>query len=458
MKITQEEVVDRQTVLHIELEDDDMAPYLDHGYRKVVQHVAIPGFRKGKAPRSVVERYLGRESLIQESLNHLLPEVTERAVEAQQLEATGVPNVELLELDPVTVKATVPLTPAVDIGEYTNIRIEETPVETTEDDVQQRLEELRRTDAPWEPVERPVQLGDMVTLDALGHVEETAVMNSDDQVYTVEADSPLPFPGFAEKLVDMEAGAARDFTLVLPEDHVNAGVAGKMAHFDVTIKDIKERSLPDLDDEFAKGVGDGYETLAELRQSVEEELKGEAERAQATQFREAALDEFVVGATFEFPPLLIDHEVQHMVQRRDQFVEQLNVSMDDYLRFTGKTESEIREEMHEHAIERLSRSYALTTLAGKEGMAVSDQDIDERVQELLSSRREPEDGEADPGIDLESEEARNSIRESLLVERSVDRLVAIAKGELAESKPEEESIGEGEDDPDEGGDADDAKS
>ena len=458
MKITQEEVVDRQTVLHIELEDDDMAPYLDRGYRKVVQHVAIPGFRKGKAPRSVVERYVGRESLIQESLDFLLSDVTERAVEAQQLETTGAPSVELLELDPVTVKATVPLTPTVDIGEYASIRVEETPVEITEDDVQQRLEELRKADAPWEPVERPVEFGDMVTMNALGHIEETAIMNSDDQVYVVEADSPLPYPGFAEKLAGMEAGVTGDFTLVLPEDHVDARLAGKEAHFDVTIKDIKERRLPDLGDEFAKGVGDGFETLADLRQSVEEELKGEAERAQTTEYREEALKAFVAGATFEFPPLLIDHEVQHMVQRRDRFVKQLEVSMDDYLRFTGKSDSEIREEMREHAIERLSRSYALTTLAGEEDLEISDQDIDERVEELVSSREESDDGEAGPGIDLDSEAARSSIRESLLVEQSMDRLIAIAKGELAESKAEEDSAAKGDDDPDEGGEPDDAES
>jgi len=458
LKITQEEVVDRQTVLHIELEDDDMAPYLDRGYRKVVQQAAIPGFRKGKAPRSIVETYLGRESLIQEALDYLLPEVTERAIEAQKLETTGAPSVELLELDPVTVKATVALTPIVDVGEYTAIRVEQTPVDTTDDDIQQRLEELRKREAPWEPVERSVELGDMVAMDLLGHIEETAFMNNTDQVYTVEAESPLPFPGFAEKMAGMEAGVAGEFTLDIPEDHVDARLAGKRAHFDVTIKDIKERRLPELDDEFAKGVDDGYETLVELRQKIEEELKGEAEQAQTTKYREAALDELVAGATFEFPPMLIDHEVQHMVQRRDQFVDQLNVSMDDYLRFTGKTDDEIREEMREHAFERLNRSYALTTLAEKEGLEISDQDIDDQVQELVSSRGDSEDGKADPRIDLESEEARSSIRESLLVEKSMERLVTIAKGELAETKPETDSTAGGDDAPVEGGEPDDAES
>ena len=458
MKITQEEVVERQTVLRIELEDDDMAPYLDRGYRKVVQHAAIPGFRKGKAPRSIVERYLGRESLIQEALDSLLPEVTERAIEAQKLETTGAPSVELLELDPVTVKATVALTPTVDIGEYATIRVEDKPVETTEDDVQQRLEELRKLEAPWEPVERPVKLGDMVTMDAMGHIDETGIMNSEDQVYAVEADSPLPFPGFAEELAGMEAGVAKGFSLDIPGGHVDARLAGKTAHFDVTIKDVKERRLPDLEDEFAKGVGDGFETLADLRHSIEQELKDEADQAQTTQYREAALDELVAGATFEFPPMMVDHEVQHMVQRRDQFVQQLNVSMDDYLRFTGKTDGEIRDEMREHAIERLNRSFALTTLAEREGLEVSDQDMDEKVKELVSSREESGDGEADSRIDLESEEVRASIRDSLLVEKSVERLVAIAKGDLTESKPESDSAAEGDDDPDEGGEPDDAES
>ena len=164
MKITQDEVVERQTVLHIELEDEDLEPYLDRGYRRVVNSAMIPGFRKGKAPRLIMERYLGRESLLNEALDFMLPDVTQRAVKAQELETAGTPRVELVELEPVSLKATVAFPPLVDLGSYRDIRVEEEIVEVTEEDVQKNLDELLEKAASWEPVERSVSAGDMVTM------------------------------------------------------------------------------------------------------------------------------------------------------------------------------------------------------------------------------------------------------------------------------------------------------
>ena len=163
MKITQEDVVDRQTVLQIELEKDDLDTYLDRGYRRVVDRTVVPGFRKGKAPRFIIERYLGRESLLHESLDFMLPDVAERAIAAKDLKSEGTPRIELLEMEPVTLKATVALAPHVDLGPYKEIRVDEAVQPVTEEQVQERLLKLQEEAASWEPVERPVKLGDMVT-------------------------------------------------------------------------------------------------------------------------------------------------------------------------------------------------------------------------------------------------------------------------------------------------------
>ena len=426
MKITQDEVVDRQTVLHIELEEQDLSSYLDRGYRRVVQRAAIPGFRKGKAPRSVVESYVGREHLLQESIDFLVPDVTDRAIAAQEIEATGRPNVELVDLEPVKLKATVPLSPDVDLGAYQDLRIEETTAEVSDDDVQARLDQLLREAASWEPVERPVQLGDMLTMNVVGTVEGNALLEETDAVYVAEEENALPFPGFSQRLVGAEAGAPREFDVEIPDDHTDPNLAGKQADFTVTVSDIKERLLPELDDEFAKGVDDGHESLAALRKGIETDLNEQAEKAQEAQYKEAALDELLKGATVELPPLLVDHELEHMVSRRDQFVDSLKMRMDDYLRFTGKTEEQSQEEMREQALERLSRSYALTTLAESEGLEVSTEEIDEKIAEIVSSR--DDQAERIRPQDLESEEVRGSISSTLLVEKSLDRLITITKG------------------------------
>jgi len=149
VKITAEEAVDRQTVLQIELEDEDLDPYLDRGYRKVVQRTIIPGFRKGKAPRRIVETYIGRESLLNEVMDDMLPEVTVRAIEEQALDAAGLPRIELIGLEPFTFKATIPLVPEIDLGAYRDIRIEQEPAEVTQEDIDNRLDQVRQSQATW---------------------------------------------------------------------------------------------------------------------------------------------------------------------------------------------------------------------------------------------------------------------------------------------------------------------
>ena len=453
MKITQDEVVERQTVLHIELEDEDLEPYLERGYRRVVNSAMIPGFRKGKAPRVIMERYLGRESLLNEALDFMLPDVTQLAVKEQQLETAGTPRVELVELEPVSLKATVAFPPLVDLGSYRDIRVEEEIVEVTEEDVQKNLDELLEKAASWEPVDRPVSAGDMVTMAVVGAVEDRDIANQDDATYVVDEESGLPFPGFAKQLEGAEVGTPKEFHLVIPDDYADANLAGKEAHFSVSVSEVKEKKLPEVDDEFAKGVGDGYETLVELREAIEKDLKVEAEASQKTQYREAVLDALLTVATLELPPLLIEHEVEHLVARRDEFVDRLNIRRDDYLRYTGKSEDQIQEEMRENAVEQLSRSWALAKLAESESLEVPADEIDERIQAIVSEGGEQ--AEHLKGADLDSEQVRSSVSESLLVGRALDRLTAIARGDgptpgVEEEKPEDnETVSEeGEDDAD----------
>jgi trigger factor len=294
----------------------------------------------------------------------------------------------------------------------------------------------------------------MVTMDVVGHIGESHVVDTKEAAYLVEEESLLPFPGFAQNLMEMEMDVSKEFILDIPEDNTDARLAGKEVHFTVTVKEVKERDLPELDDEFAKGAGDGHDSFAALRESIESDLNEEAERAQAAQYREAVLIRLVEGAKFEFPPMLIDHEIQHMVERRNRFVDQLNVSLDEYLKFTGKSSDEIQQEMREHAVERFSRSYALATLAEGEGLEVSDEEIDEKIQELKSSGEETDQSEAQPGLD--SDEARDSIRESMLVAKAVDRLVSIARGESAETGDTDVDKSKEDERPEEGGDKDDA--
>lgn len=455
MKITQGEIEDRQTVLRVELDDEDIATYLDQGYRRLVQRTSIPGFRKGKAPRRIVENFLGRESLINEVIDSMLPEVTTKAITEQELDAGGLPSIELIEMDPFTFEATVPLTPEVDLGQYPDIRVEQEAAEITEKDVEQRLDELRRSMATWEPVERPVQMGDLVTMDAKGVVEEQTILDEKDAVYFLDEDGVRPFPGFAPQLESLSAGESKEFDLTIPDDFPDNSVSGKDAHFSVSVSEIKERILPELDDEFVKGVGDGYKDVAELRERTQSDMTSEAESAADREHRESAITALVDGATFALPELVVEHEMAHLEERQQRFLSSVNIRTDDYLTSIGSTEEEMRANLRNEAEGRIKRSTALDELAKLEGIEVSDDDVEERVQTVLSEAND-QDEKPDP------EELNASVRRVLLAEQTMDRLMAIAKGEAA--APAESNGEQVEDDNDDkeestegGADTDDSK-
>ena len=423
MKVTQEEVVDRQTVLHIELEDEDLDTYLDQGYRRIAHRTMVPGFRKGKAPRRIVERFVGRESLLSEVIDSMLPDVATRAISGQELDAAGLPRLELLEMDPVTVKATVPLTPAVDLGSYRDIRISQEPIEVTDEDVEKRLDEVREGMASWEPVERPVEMGDMVTLAAVGTVEGRTVLDEKDAVFLLDEESSRPFPGFAERLVGLVVDDPGEFDMAIPEDHPDGTIAGKEAQFSATVSEIKQKVLPELDDELAKGYRDGFESLETLNKGLREDLEAEAENAASRGHKESIITALVESATIELPPVMVDHEVDHMRENQESILGRLGVRVDDYLRSIGKSEDEMGAEMRGQAVERLQNSFVLSKVAETEGLEVSEQEVADRVQETLSEPTQQGQGNHDP------DELEGAARRMLLVEKTMDRLVAIAKGE-----------------------------
>ena len=229
LKVSQEEVVERQTVLNIELDDDDVEPYLARSYRNVVQRVNVPGFRKGRAPRSVVERFVGRQNLLNEILDVMVGEFTSRAIEERELETVGLPSVEVVEFEPVLLKATVPLQPEVDLGAYRDIRIEEPPVDFSEDTVTERLEQIRESQIVWHDVERPVEFGDLVQAELVLTRDGNVLLDQPDASIMVEEGSPYPYspalrkpggrrsgrepgvqPGFARRLLRPVPGRRGD--------------------------------------------------------------------------------------------------------------------------------------------------------------------------------------------------------------------------------------------------------
>ncbi|MDP7532171.1 MAG: trigger factor [SAR202 cluster bacterium] len=457
MKITQEEIVDSQTIIHIELEDPDLSPYLDQGYRKVVQQVAIPGFRKGKAPRRIVETFIGRESLLNEVLDTMVSEVTDLAIKEQDIDAAGLPSVEMVELDPFTLKATVPIRPEVDLGDYNDIRVDFEPEAVTDGDVDGRVEEIQQSLGTWEEVERPIEFGDLVTLRVVGKVDDTAVIDQEDGVFFLDEDSANPLPGFAQEMVGAEAGQSREFTLAIPDDYRDPSVAGQECSFEVEVKDIKARDLPEIDDEFAKGLPEAYENLEALKTSVHDSLREEADNRANRHYEELVTEALLEVATIELSPVMVEHEIDHIEENQMSFLQQLNIRRDDYLQSIGKTAEEQREESRGEAEKRIRRTFALNKLSEAEDIEIEDSEIDDKIAEMV----EAEGPDAHEGHDHSSEDHRDSVSRMLKYEKAVARLVEIAKGESeAESEADESTEDQTEEDQttrEGGGDDDDSE-
>ena len=444
MKITQDDVVDRQTVLHIELEDDDMDPYMDRAYQRVVQRVNIPGFRKGKAPRRIIEQYFGRESMLNEVLDSMLPELTNQAINEKDLDAVGLPSIEMEELDPFQFSAIVPLRPEVDLGGYSEIRIEKEQPKIEDDAVDSRIEQLRLSVATWEPTERPIEMGDMITAQIKGTVGEKTIFDESDAVYLVNEEIGRPFPGFSEKLVGMEPDKPSEFDLSIPEDFADPDLANQDASFDVTIKDIKTRVLPEIDDEFAKSIGEGYETLGDLKEEVQKSIQTEAEEEITRTHRESIIEALMETATVEMSALLLQHEAEHMVEEQERMVSQANMNMDDYLVSLGKTREEFVEESKAEASDRLKRSFVLAKLAEEQGIEVSEEDIDARISEMFSN------AEQEVPESSQNAQMRDYLSRSLLMEETMKKLEGIAAGEseqgFSNQEPDVEDVGNGSND------------
>ena len=438
MKVTQGEVEERQVTLRIELDDDDLEPYVERGYRQAVGKMRIPGFRPGKAPRQIVEGMMGRESLISESLDFMVADVIMKAVEDQEIESVGFPQLDNVEFDPVVVEAAVALNPVLDLGDYRSIRVEEDPVDVSDEDVDQELEALQKQQSSWEPVERPVAHDDLVTMNVVGSIDEVQIIDETDSQFMVDPTSALPLPGFAAELEGLEVDTPADFTLDVPEDFADNEIAGKQAEFTVTITDVKQRLLPELDDEFAQSVRDECETLDDLKDQLRENIQDATIRQNEHEYRELAIEELVVNADMEIAPLLIQHEIDSMEERRDEMMKRLGISEEDYNRFTGKTAEQIRDEMHEEAVEKLNRSHAISAFIEQEALEISDDELNDRLKQVAREGDEAT-GRKLTNKELRSERVKSSVRESLLIEKALDRLVLIAKGQADEESEEDSS-------------------
>lgn len=440
MQITTEPLENRQLRLTIEVDEERAQQAMQQAARQISRQVNIPGFRKGKAPYELVVQRYGEDTVRREAAEMLVQTVYAEALEQEQIEPYAPGSLEEVNLQPFTFEFTIPLPPQVDVGDYRSYRLAPPRVEVPQEQVQQALEEIREQNAILEHVDRPAELGDGVVIDLVGRTAEgTEVLRADDLRLILDAESSSPAPGFAEAIVGMEAGEERTFTLTLPEDFPREELQGQEVAFTVEMAEVYNSTLPELDDDLARTMGN-FDSLNELKEHIEEQMRqkvqAEADEEYAGQVVQAILEQ----AQVEYPPMMLEKMVDEMVEDVEQAVkQQQHLPLEDYLRFHGQSMDELREQLEPQATARLKLALVLGEVVTREGLQVGEEEIGAHIREASIPWGVRAD---DVRTSLSSELGRRAVRSRLLTNKAIQRLVAIARGEAPEPGTTEGPEGE----------------
>jgi trigger factor len=433
MKITNDKIENSQMFLTIEMEPAEVEESMQTAYKRLVKKTRIPGFRKGKAPRGIFEHYVGKESLLEDALDDILPKAYEKAVEEQKIEAIARPQFEIEKMEPLVLKATVPLKPTIELGDYKSLKVEQETVEVTDEKIDAVVDQLRHQYATWEPVEgRPVDFNDLVIMDILGTIGEKKVIDQKAAQYQVIKGQTYPVIGFSEQLTGMNPGDEREFEMEYPADYGDEELAGKKVKFKIKAIEIKKENLPEITDEFAKTVGAEFETMAALRERASADMKARMEQQARVNFEEEIIHSLADISKVEYPPVLVESEINRVLNQQFQ---NNSKSFENYLASVKKTEAEIREELKPSAEHRVVHSLVLGKVAEVEEIKASDEEIDAEIEKAVKDSKEDKKDELKKLYN--NPEIRDSISLSLRTRKTVEKLTeycAVPKGTTDETK------------------------
>ena len=441
MKLTLERLPESRVLLDIAADEDEFAKAMDRAYRRVANQVAVPGFRRGKAPRGVIERMYGREVVVEDAHKQMMTDLYRRALEQEELVPVGDPEVELVAAEPLAFKVTLPVYPTVDPGAYADVRVDPVDAAVDEAEVDAVIERLRKSQSPWvDPAEAGLEVGpdlvlerrsrtpregDQVTVDYRVLEGETPLGEPVEDAIFVLGESNL-LERMREEIERLHVGETATFDVAYAEDDesVDPERRGKTYHYTVTLKGLKERDLLPLDDDFARAVAE-VESLDELRSEVRDDLhQGKTADARA-EVLNRIVERMAEGATIDPPPPMVDEAVDDDLRSFRSQLAQRRLSLEEYQRLSGQTEAELREEMRPAAARRLRNSLLLREIAQREGIAVDDAEVNEEVERLAAAAA----GAANPERVREfyqSDSFRRVLRGDLFERRVTDRLIELA--------------------------------
>lgn len=419
MSLQVEKLEKNMAKLTVEVSAEDFEKAVEKVYQKQKKQISIPGFRKGKVPRMMVEKMYGKEVFYEDAANDLIPDAYDRAVDECEEDIVSSPKIEVTQIEagrPFVFTATVALKPEVKLGEYKGVKIEKIDREVTEEDVMAEINRERDNNARNITVEdRPVKDGDMTVLDFEGFVDGVAFDGGKGENYPLTIGSGAFIPGFEEQLIGAEIGKEVEVKVTFPEDYQAEELQGREAVFKCVVQEIKEKELPELDDEFAGEISE-FDTLAEYKEDVRKNLAEKKEKDAKSARENAAVEAAVKACEMEIPDAMLETQQRQMVDEFAQRITMQGMSMEQYMQFTGATYEKMIEQVKPQAEERIRARLVLEAIAAAEKIEATEEDYEEEMKTMA----EVYQMEIDKVKELMGEREKKNIMQDLAVRKAAE--------------------------------------
>ena len=429
MSVQVEKLEKNMAKLTIEVPAERLNKALNEAYLKTRGRIAVPGFRKGKAPRKVIERLYGAAAFYDDAANLIVPEAYEEAVKECGEEIVSRPAIDITQMEegkPFIFTAEVAVKPEVTLGQYKGIEVETEPVEVTDEEAEQEVRSEQEKQGRDEAVtDRPVQNGDRITLDFDGSVDGVPFEGGKADDYPLTIGSGSFIPGFEEQLIGMQIGEEKDVVVTFPEQYQEASLAGKEAVFKCTVKGIRERQLPQLDDEFAQDAG--YDNMDEMRESLRGKLLERKQKAADSAKEDAVITKIIENAQMDIPEAMIDWQVEQMLDDFRARVEQQGMKLEQYLSYLGTDRSGMAQQMRPQALRRIQSSLVLEAVSKAEAIEISQEKIDEELAKMAESYQMEVDKLKEMMGETELEQMKSDMAVQQAVELVRDSAVEVPK-------------------------------
>ena len=426
MSLQVEKLEKNMAKLTIEVDAQEFSRAVENAYQKNKGKISVPGFRKGKVPRKMIEQMYGKGVFYEDAANEIIPDAYEKAVEECEETIVSSPKIDVTQIEegkPFIFTAEVALKPEVTLGAYKGIEVEKVDTTVTDEEIEEDLQQQRENNARTVSVEgRPVQNGDIAVIDYEGFVDGVAFEGGKGENHNLTIGSHSFIDTFEEQLIGKNAGESCEVHVTFPEEYHAKELAGKPAVFQVTVKEIKEKQLPELNDEFAGEVSE-FETLAEYKDDIRKKLTEKKEEDAKAKKEDDVIQAIIDGAQMDIPEAMVETQQRQLVDDFAQRLQMQGLSMDQYFQFTGMTYDKMMEQVKPQAESRIQSRLVLEAVAAAENITASEEEYDAEIERMAKMYQL----EADKVKEMMGEQGRKQIMEDLAVRKAVEFVVGESK-------------------------------